>query len=535
LAADRPLNALDRLIGWFSPASGLSRARDRAVLAYYEAAKPDGKRKYSRDRRGPNALVASAAVPLRTQMRHLERNHDLTVGAINVLVNNVVGPQGIGVEFQPRRADGSIHTEYAQQLAAAWRDWCARPEVTAMHSWSKAQRLVARTWFRDGECFAQRLLGKVDYLDHGTRVPYSLELFEPDLVPHEFTSDQGKRVRQGVELNAWNRPVAYWVFRNHPGEAFSLAGGGATQTVLSQGDLKRIPADRMLHLADRQRIGQVRGVTRFASVINRIADIKEYEDAERIAAKVAASLTAYVKRHAPEGEGYTPAVDEQGNLLPRDIKLEAGMIIDTLAVGEEIGLIDSKRPNPNLITFRNGQLRAFAAGISASYSSVSRNYDGTYSAQRQEMVEQWTHYAALTDDFVTGFVAPVVADFVIAANASGVVRRPADVVADREDDVLFVAPSMPWIDPAKEALAHLTLVKAGFASEVEVIRRRGQVPDHVLQQIKEWRRKVAEADLAFDSDAALALAASGASMNDGAAAPAPAPAPAPDPNASTGA
>ena len=62
---------------------------------------------------------------------------------------------------------------------------------------------------------------------------------------------------------------------------------------------------------------------------------------------------------------------------------------------------ECKRPNPNLITFRNGQLRAFAAGISASYSSVSRNYDGTYSSQRQELVEQWVHYACLTDDFVS--------------------------------------------------------------------------------------------------------------------------------------
>ena len=30
------------------------------------------------------------------------------------------------------------------------------------------------------------------------------------------------------------------------------------------------------------------------------------------------------------------------------------------------------------------------------------------------------------------------------------------------DDVLFVAPSMPWIDPLKEATAWLALVQAGF-------------------------------------------------------------------------
>ena len=53
-------------------------------------------------------------------------------------------------------------------------------------------------------------------------------------------------------------------------------------------------------------------------------------------------------------------------------------------VGEEIGTIDTNRPNPNLQAYRDGQLRASAAGLGASYSSISRNYNGTYSAQRQE-------------------------------------------------------------------------------------------------------------------------------------------------------
>lgn len=502
------LNALDRLIGYLAPAWGRTRARDRAVLAHYEAAQPGRNRKFSRDRRGPNLLVDQGAEALRTQVRHLERNHDLVVGAINTLVNNVVGASGIGVEFQPRRLDGSINTEYADELAAAYADWCKRPEVTWQHNWPSAQRLAARTWLRDGEAFAQRLKGQVDYLDHGTQVPYSLELLEADVVPI-ILNDQAAGIRQGLRLNAWGRPIAYSKYKSHPGEGY------AGLPTLS--DIKEIPAARMLHLAHRTRIGQIRGVTPFASVITRLADLKEYEDAERVAAKIAASLTAYVKRQSPDGEGYTPNTDAEGNLLPRDLRIEAGTIIDTLAVGEEIGLIDSKRPNPNLVTWRNGQLRAFAAGISASYSSVSRNYDGTYSAQRQEMVEQSVHYAALTDLFTSSFMAPAVSDFVEIAHLSGVVRMPRDLKPGTADDVLYIAPSMPWIDPAKEALAWLTLVKAGFASEVEVIRRRGQSPDAVLRQTAEWRRKCAEQGVVFDSDAALEAGSRATAMQDGAA------------------
>jgi capsid protein len=48
------------------------------------------------------------------------------------------------------------------------------------------------------------------------------------------------------------------------------------------------------------------------------------------------------------------------------------------------------------------------------------------------------------------------------------------------------------------------LVKAGFASEVEVLRKRGVNPRDMLEQIRTWRREVKGADepLIFSSDAA---------------------------------
>jgi lambda family phage portal protein len=512
---------IDIAVAAISPRAAIHRAQARTALAFYEGARRDTQRKFFTDQRGPNLLADQGAVALRTQVRHLERNHDITRGAINTLVNCIVGPKGIGVEFQPRRADGTIHTEYAAALAEAWANWSERPEVTRTHSWAGAQRLGCRTWVRDGEAFAQRLMGPVAGLVHPTAVPYSLELMEPDLVPYGL-NDVAAGIRQGIQTNAWGQARNYWVYKGHPGEGLALP---------TVGDMKPISADFMLHLAERDRIGQLRGITRFASVLTRLGDIKDYEESERIAAKIAAMLTGYVKRQAPDGEGYTPQLDDAGNPMPRELRLGAGTIIDTLAVGEDIGLIDSSRPNVNLVHFRNGQLRAFAAGISASYSTVARAYDGTYSAQRQEMVEQWVHYAAATDDFVSMFVAPVVQDFVRVAHMSGAVRRPADVAPTSADDVLYLAPNMPWIDPAKEALAMLTLVRAGFASEVEMIRRRGANPDHVLRQVAEWRRKCQEQGVAFDSDAALLHATQAAAMQDGnptgqPAAPAPAGAPA---------
>jgi lambda family phage portal protein len=488
-------NWLDRLIQPLSPQWALKRMHARAVLATYEAAQPSRLRKHRRDQSGPNRLAEKSAVALRIQMRYLERNHDITKGSLDVLVNNTVGPNGIGIEFQPRKMDGTIHDVYAKQLAEAYEDWQRKPEVTHRRDWQNVQRTTARTKFRDGEAFAQQIVGAVQFLDHGTRVPYSLELMEADHVPYEY-SDTGRGVFNGVERDEWGRVRGWYVYKKHPGEMANLP---------TLGDLKRIPADRMLQVAELHRFGQLRGITPYASVINRIEDIKDYEESERIAAKIAAMMTAYVKRQAPTDEGYTPQVDEDGNTLKREIGFQPGMVIDTLAVGEEIGLIDTSRPNVNLVHFRNGQLRAFAAGIAASYSSVARNYEGTYSAQRQELVETFVHYAVHTDDFIGQFNRPVIEAFINAAHLSGVAKKPGDLKPGSEYDVLYLAPSMPWIDPAKEALAWLTLVKAGFASEVEVIRKRGQSPESVLEQVDLWRKKCADKGLTFDSNAGLEL------------------------------
>lgn len=483
------LNLVDRLVAYFSPENGMRRAQMRTVLAHYEAAKPSKQRKNRRDTLSPDQLVLSGASTLRAHARHLERNHDISRGALRTLVNNIIGPNGIGIEPQPRRADGTIHEDYAKALREAWRDWQKTPEVSHQHTWARVQRLMARSWLRDGECFAQQLMGPVAKLDHGTLVPYSLELFEADMVPLDY--QDGDRISQGIERNGWGRPVGYWVYRKNPLEAGLVSLGS---------NLRRISADRMLHVAAIDRIGQLRGVSEFASIITRLEDIKDYEESERIAAKIAAALTAYVKRGNPDS--YTEQLDEQGNPLPRDLRIQPGMIIDGLAVGEEIGLIDTKRPNPNVAIFRQGQLRAAAAGWGASYSSISRDYNGTYSAQRQELVEQWVHYAVLTDEFTGMFVQPVWEAFVATAHLSGTVPIPSDVVPASADDALFVGQSMPWIDPLKEANASEALTRAGFASEVEMIRKRGGNPRDVLEQIDSWRRQTADKGLVFTSDAA---------------------------------
>lgn len=486
-------NVADRVVNWFSPEKGLKRQQARKIQAYYEAAKPDRSRKFRRDTGGPNVQTQQGAVAIRNQARHLEQNHDISRGILRTLTNNIVGPKGIGIEPQPRTKDGKIHQEYSAALLEAWRNWQVSPDVTGRYHWARVQRMVAKTWLRDGEGFGQMLTGPVPLLDHGTRIPFSLEIFEPDMVPFSL-NDERRGIRQGIELNAWGKARAVWVHKQHPTDGIVMLSGN---------NVKRIPAERILHITSTDRIGQIRGVSEFASVITRLEDIKDYEESERVAAKISAMLTAYVKRGNPEMmDPDTLPRDNEGNIAPRELSMQPGTIVDSLEVGEEIGMIDSKRPNPNLITFRQGQLKALAAGVGATYSSVARDYNGTFSAQRQELIEQWTNYATLTDEFVGNFVQPVWEGFVRAADLSGVVPMPKGLKEGSTDDALFIGQSMPWIDPLKEANGWATLVRAGFASETEVMRKRGVNPADVMDQIEKFRDDAKERGLVFDSDAA---------------------------------
>jgi lambda family phage portal protein len=493
-ATDPPL--LDRAISYVSPGWGLKRAAARKGLEayYYEAATPSRNRKSRRERAASPVITQMSAQALRDQARWMDRNHDIGRGILRTLVNNTVGPQGIGIEPQPRKRNGEIHTKYARALLAAHREWRFRPEVTRRLGYGGLQRLQARTWFRDGESLHRVLIGSVPGLKHAGRMPLSLQLLEPDFLPLEYDDDR-LNVRQGIELDRWGRARAYHFYEKHPHDQVTMT--------VSPRDLLRVPAEHVRHLFIADRVGQIRGLSEFASVLTRLDDVKDYEESERIAAKVAAAITGVITRGDPAT--YDPKFaprDEQGNPLPRDLQMSPGMIIDSLTMGESVSLLDPKRPNPNVITFRSGQLRAVAAGIGASASSITRSYDGTFSAQRQELVEQWVNYAVLTDEFVCQEVDPDWRTFVRIADLSGVVPIPRDVVPETADDALFIGEEMPWIDPQREAAAWEVLVKAGFAAEVEAIRSRGRNPADVMEQVLAWRAQAKDKGLVFSSDAA---------------------------------
>lgn len=455
-------------------------ASARPSARVHEGARPTRQRKLVPDAGSANRIVGMDAAQLRASARALCRDHDVARNALNILVQNTVG-SGIDVMPAPRRRGERVDRAIAQVLRDLWDEFWDRPEVTWRHDLGKAQQLIAASAYRDGEAFWQQLAGPVALLDHGTEVPFSLELLEADLVPLDYTDD-GRNILQGIERNAWGRVVAYHVYKSHPGD------GTAWRT-----DTKRVPAEQMHQFAMIDRIHQVRGLSVFASVINRLRDIQDYEDSERIAAKVAASLCAQIVKGDASlyGQAEGAALGDAVDRAYRSLTMVPGMIADDLLPGETIEVLDSKRPNPNVATYVDGQLRRAAGGVGVSFSSLALNYNGTYSAQRQELVEKFGAYIMLGEQFVARFMRPVWAQFVRTAILAGKVKMPRGWNEREMSAAIFIRPQMPWIDPLKEALARGEMEDRGWQAPQQNILLAGNDPEEVIRLREDWAEQTA--------------------------------------------
>lgn len=469
----------DSMLTAIAPESALKRAQARHMLRAYEAVAPGKLRKKSRDRRTASAIARTASADLRTQARHLDENHDLARGILNVLVANIIG-RGIQIEPQVKTKNGELNDPVNQLLTNLWRDWCYAPEVTAELNWAAVERLACRSWLRDGEVFAKLITGIDANINHISQVPFSIELIEADYVPFG-PGFPAQNAYDGIERDDWGRAKAFHIAKRNNSD------------ILPSQAFYRIDAVNVIHLKHSDRVRQNRGVSVFASVMTRLEDIKDYEESERIAAKIAASMAAFIKKGNPDF--YAPSSDGS----PRQLRMSPGMIFDDLLPGEEIGTIDTNRPNTNLESYRQGQLKAVAAGTGAGYSSISRNYDGSYSAQRQEMVETSVLYGTMRDHFIERFSRPIWRKFIETVQATAMIKL-ADVDIKTLDNADFRGPGLPWIDPLKEINAANKAVRGGFRSRSQIIREYGNNPTEVRAQIKAERLRDETDNLIFESD-----------------------------------
>jgi len=366
------VNWLDRTVGFVSPAAGLRRARRRTALHMlarrYEGAKlgrrTDG---WITAGTGANAEIGPALVRLRDRSRDLVRNNPYAAKAVQAVVSNL-----IGTGILPRaRSDDIALNDRADKLWARFAESC---DADGLTDFSGLQALIVRAIVESGECL---LRIRERRIEDGLPVPLQLQLLEPDHLDTAKTGElaNGGFVVQGVEFDALGRRRAYWLYPVHPGEVATFRKVSLTS--------KPVPASMVLHLFDRLRPGQVRGVPWFAPVILKLRDLDDYDDAELVRKKIEACFAAFVTGSEDEETLGSASADADGRRVEN---FEPGMI-EYLAPGKDVKFASPTHAG-GYAEYMRVQLHAIAAGVGLTYELLTGDLSQVnYSSIRAGLIE----------------------------------------------------------------------------------------------------------------------------------------------------
>lgn len=155
--------------------------------------------------------LKNALAILRSRSRDLARNNEYAKRYLNLIKTNVVGENGFSLQVRARNADRSLDAAGNKIIENAFASWgrAGNPEISGRMSWLDMQRFAAETLVRDGEVFIRVLKGS------GLKDGVSFQFIESDLIDEKKNSTEknGNKVRMGVELDEYHRPVAYHVFQ----------------------------------------------------------------------------------------------------------------------------------------------------------------------------------------------------------------------------------------------------------------------------------------------------------------------------------
>lgn len=411
-----------------------------------------------------DAVMHHTRGKIRDSARWLDENNAIAVSVMEALVTNIVG-DGTKVEPMVLQTNGQLAKETNLQLKKAFDDFMQYPDATGELYGCEFEEKIVTSWLRDGEIFLQHIRRGTDY-DWQSDLQYTVELLESEFVPFDTYIDMTEYVH-GVRKNDWGKPVEYLVYVDHPHNTYGLA-----KTTLQT---RKISAENIIHLKNTRRARQTRGISILAPVIDTLLDLSDYEQSERVAARVNAAQTIAIKKQLGSGIHDT---DEDG--VPN--YQVAPFSVWHLQAGEDVTAIKADRPNPNLDPFVQSQIRRVAAATMTGYSTVSRNYNGTYSAQRQELIEMDRFYKRLRKIYYQTVLKPIYREVVQEAVR---VRNIPLVGIDNDTifDVDFRGQGLFLIDPAKEAAGAKTDIEMGLRSRQQIIRERGGDPEQITKEI----------------------------------------------------
>lgn len=448
---------IDGIVSAISPAVGAKRAHARQVMRGYQGA--ESTRLTAHKKPKNQSAESEMAGPFgadsaRAWARMLVRDNCYCSGIIDTIVSSVVG---CGIETESlceHHKDDEKNARINEKRNKVWLEWAEVCDITGQLTFAEMQALAQREIAEAGEVLIHKItLKKRKHNGIYRPVPFALEIIEADRLATDmdtFVSRQGDgtRITRGVESDEVGKPIAYWIYPDHPTSAYQAR----LQPI-------RIPAEKILHLFRRDRVGQTRGVTWLAPVIQTLRDMQLYLENELTASAVASCFTVAIKtEHQLSGLNPTTSDDDTTDSVGNNLEYLQPGIVSRLKPGESIESANPGRPNSAAEPWINLLLRGIAVGTGLSYEKVARDFSQTsFSSNRASELEDRRRFRRWQQYLIQHMLQPVWDGFTESAALIGHKDFPSmdELLDDRRHHacVEFHPPSWEWVDPATEQAA----------------------------------------------------------------------------------
>jgi lambda family phage portal protein len=462
-------NFLDNLIGFFSPRSKLERLQVRAAADVlkrgYDAAQVDASSDWiSAKKTSANAEISAGLSKLQEKSHDLARNNPYFVRALNVIVSNTVGAGIIG------KIKGRNKTQ-EKKLSELWNQVTESSlcDVEGRNNFYFLQALAMRTIVESGELVALKVID--------TESP-KIKLLESEFIAN--VKDQSPYV-QGVKLDSNGKPVAFVIYKRHPGDGSTLPS-----------DTVEISSESVIHAYKQDRPGQVRGTPWSHAVIENLKDFADWQTATLIRQKVAACWGGFITTNNASGLSASDLKERRENELTM-----SPSTFRYLGDGESVTMANPPGVD-GYSEYVRETMRAVSAGMGISYEAMTGDYSQVnFSSGRMGHIE----FRRNIDNWRWNLLIPQLCEPFFKMFLQWAKLRGIDIEGAR---IEWVPPAHVMIDPTKEINAEKEAVRAGFKSRSRVILESGNDPETTLQEIKKEREAALAAGLSFDTDAPVA-------------------------------
>lgn len=465
-------------------------------------------------RLGINTLLYSNADELVARNRDVVRNNCWAAAAIDSYTANAIGK---GIRLINQHPDDKVQ----QLISDTWDRWVKQSDVeydpanpaSGQTDFYGQQVVAAREVMEAGECFIRFRPRPVK---EGLVVPLQLQIIEAEQLPvwriSQAGMPDGNIVRSGIEYRPDGRRAAYHFFKAHPGETMFFP--------MDALEVDRVPATEILHVYRPLRGGQMRGQPWLTSVLAKLYSLDKYMDSEIMRKEVSSMITGFIKS-AGTGDPVLQTDTSVGQ--PTDIsasisRLEPGSF-QVLLPGEEVDFAEAKDSGDFASFIRTG-LQAFASGAGLAEYQVSGDLSHVnYSSIRAGLLEfrrkceQFQHHT-----FIFQVCHPVYRRWLRDAMMNLVFGVPLmnQYMKDPTpfEDVHWVTPGWPWVDPDKEIKAFERAVRDGFASRTMVCSSQGTDASDIDAQQAAENKRADKLGLSYDSDGRKVLSGRNAGLTE---------------------